>query len=63
MNKKSKPSIREETQETFDRMSKLSSATDCTGLIPGGVMSESQTESYGELYDIPPQKPQHKEDK
>ena len=59
----SKKTIRDQTQETFDRISKTSSTMDCTGLIPGGVMNESQSEAYSDLYDIPAQKHQHKEDK
>lgn len=33
---------------------KSSSGTDCTGLIPAGVQSESELENYNELYDFLP---------
>lgn len=58
-----KPSARDETQEAFDRISRPASSTDCTGLVPGGVMNESDSEFSSELYDVPPVKAQRKEDK
>lgn len=58
-----KPSACNETQAAFDRISRLPSSTECTGLVPGGVMDESQSEAYSELYDIHPPKIQHEEKK
>lgn len=33
---------------------KASSGTDCTGLIPTAVVSDSELENYNELYDFLP---------
>ena len=57
MPRKPKPSCCDETQDAFDRKSQLTSATDCTGLVPSGVQDDSQSESYHDLYDIHQQKP------
>ncbi len=34
----------------------LVSTNECTGLIPGGDLTEAQAEQYGELYSIHPSK-------
>lgn len=31
----------------------LSSATECTGLIPSAVMDPAEAEHYAQLYDVP----------
>jgi hypothetical protein len=45
-----------QTQETFDRNSKVVSNMECTGLSPGTVLDDSESASYRELYDIYPPK-------
>lgn len=48
-----KPYNTEDERELFDNELFVSSATDCTGLIPAAVTEESEIESYSEIYDIP----------
>lgn len=60
MNKKTRPTLAEETQESFDRNSRAASSWECTGLAPFGVGEDSQSESYSDLYDIHPPQPQNK---
>ena len=55
MNQKEKrKNLQEEAQDSFYNITKAASSTDCTGLVPSGILAES--ESYSELYAIHPPK-------
>ena len=41
-----------EREDTFYDINSLASMSECTGLIPSGIESEEEAESYGELYAI-----------
>lgn len=38
-----------------DESMKVSSASDCTGLIPAGAADDEEMENYAELYDFLPE--------
>jgi len=49
------------TEDSFYANRTLSSATDCTGLIPSAVLDEDEAQAYGELYAIHRQQAQNPE--
>lgn len=53
--------MQDEMDDPFYDLTRVSSNTDCTGLVPAGVLEECESESYGELYDIHPPKPSEDE--
>ena len=54
----------EESEDPFYDITKVSSTTECTGLVPSGIIEDAQAEAYGELYSIhPPKAPDHLEDR
>lgn len=48
-----------ESEDPFYNISKVSSTTDCTGLVPAGIVDDEESEAYGELYAIHPPKAPH----
>ena len=48
------PKENEDWNELAEEYMKSSSGTDCTGLIPAAVRSDSELENYNELYDFLP---------
>lgn len=42
-----------------DSFMNISSADDCTGLIPSAVISEEEYDNYAELYDFLPPEGEH----
>lgn len=53
----------EESEDPFYEMMTTASTTECTGLVPSGVIDEGESESYGELYSIhPPKAPKNGEE-
>lgn len=48
-----KPYNEEDDRELFDNDLFVSSATECTGLIPAAKTEEDEIESYSEIYDVP----------
>ncbi len=57
MNQKEKrKNLQEEAQDSFYNITKAASSTDCTGLVPSGILDEAESESYSELYAIHPPK-------
>lgn len=53
----------EESSDPFYDVMKTASTTECTGLVPSGILDESESEAYGELYAIhPPKAPEDGEE-
>ena len=53
----------EESSDPFYDIMKTASTTECTGLVPSGILDESESEAYGELYAIhPPKAPEDGEE-
>jgi hypothetical protein len=53
----------EESSDPFYDVMKTASTTECTGLVPSGILDESESEAYGELYSIhPPKAPEDGEE-
>ena len=48
-----------ESEDPFYNISKVSSTTECTGLVPAGIVDDEESEAYGELYAIHPPKASH----
>ena len=46
----------EESEDPFYDIMKTASNTECTGLVPAGILDEAESEAYGELYAIHPPK-------
>ena len=51
----------DEADDPFYDITTTSSSTECTGLVPSGVMSEAESDAYGDLYAIHPPKSQAQE--
>ena len=51
--KKEKPYLKDEEYDKFDHL-KVSSASDCTGLITVPPENEDELENYADLYDYGP---------
>ncbi|MCI9415385.1 MAG: hypothetical protein HFJ79_09470 [Clostridiales bacterium] len=43
----------DKNEQLFDEMYPVASSMECTGLIPAAPATESEVESYSEIYDIP----------
>ncbi|MCI8553719.1 MAG: hypothetical protein HFJ80_02080 [Clostridiales bacterium] len=43
----------QEDDELYDELYPVASSMECTGLIPAAPATESEAESYGQIYDIP----------
>ncbi len=52
MREKSDESAFDEYEDPFYNINSTMSTNDCTGLVPSGVLDDSESESYGELYSI-----------
>lgn len=45
------------SKDPFYTLNTTASANECTGLVPSGILEESEGENYGELYAIHPPQP------
>lgn len=43
----------EDDVELFNEMMEVASATECTGLMPSIAITNEQTKSYSQIYDVP----------
>lgn len=55
MDKKEKPLLKLEDEDSFFESNSVISSTECTGMIPDLPRTETAVEAYKEIYDVPTQ--------